>query len=138
MQIQEQEEVARDYYNQLEAELLRIANEQKVELEKKAQEVIKTIPTDYAQMQKDVNNLKEDLVNVNYAVSTTADNYTIASADMESGTIDKTTGVESESNNTIRSKDFIDISNTKSFVFLELLQIFIMLELYIMILLKHF
>ena len=30
---QEQEQVARDYYNQLEAELLRIANEQKTELE---------------------------------------------------------------------------------------------------------
>lgn len=31
---QEQEEVAKDYYNQLEAELLRVANEQKAELEK--------------------------------------------------------------------------------------------------------
>lgn len=60
---QEQEQVARDYYNQLEAELLIVANEQKVELEKKAQEVIKTIPSDYTQMQKDVNNLKEDRVN---------------------------------------------------------------------------
>lgn len=30
---QEQEQVARDYYNQLEAELLRVANEQKTELE---------------------------------------------------------------------------------------------------------
>lgn len=29
---QEQEEVARDYYNQLEAELLRVANEQKAEI----------------------------------------------------------------------------------------------------------
>lgn len=58
---QEQEEVAKDYYNQLEAELLRVANEQKTELEKKAQEVIKTIPSDYTQMQKDVNKLKEDI-----------------------------------------------------------------------------
>lgn len=58
---QEQEEVARDYYNQLEAELLKVANEQKTELEKKAQEVIKTIPSDYTQMQKDVNKLNEDL-----------------------------------------------------------------------------
>lgn len=47
---QEQEEVAKDYYNQLEAEL-----------EKKAQEVIKTIPSDYTQMQKDVDSLKEDI-----------------------------------------------------------------------------
>lgn len=31
---QEQEEVAKDYYNQLEAELLKVANEQKAELEK--------------------------------------------------------------------------------------------------------
>lgn len=60
---QEQEQVARDYYNQLEAELLKVANEQKTELEKKAQEVIKTIPSDYTQMQKDVDNLKEDKVN---------------------------------------------------------------------------
>lgn len=30
---QEQEEVAKDYYNQLEAELLKVANEQKKELE---------------------------------------------------------------------------------------------------------
>lgn len=60
---QEQEEVARDYYNQLEAELLKVANEQKTELEKKAQEVIKTIPSDYTQMQKDVNKLNEDIDN---------------------------------------------------------------------------
>lgn len=58
---QEQEEVAKDYYNQLEAELLKVANEQKTELEKKAQEVIKTIPSDYTQIQKDVNKLNEDL-----------------------------------------------------------------------------
>ena len=59
---QEQEEVARDYYNQLEAELLKVANEQKTEIEKKAQEVIETIPSDYTQMQKDVDSLKEDIV----------------------------------------------------------------------------
>jgi polyhydroxyalkanoate synthesis regulator phasin len=58
---QEQEEVARDYYNQLEAELLKLANEQKAEIEKKAQEALKTIPSDYTQMQKDVNGLKEDI-----------------------------------------------------------------------------
>lgn len=59
---QEQEEVAKDYYNQLEAELLKVANEQKAEIEKKAQEVISTIPSDYTQMQKDVSSLKEDIV----------------------------------------------------------------------------
>ena len=59
---QEQEQVARDYYNQLGAELLRIANEQKTEIEKKAQEVIETIPSDYTQMQKDISNLREDIV----------------------------------------------------------------------------
>lgn len=59
---QEQEQVARDYYNQLEAELLRVANEQKTEIEKKAQEVIETIPSDYTQTQKDISNLKEDIV----------------------------------------------------------------------------
>ena len=59
---QEQEQVARDYYNQLEAELLKVTNEQKTEIEKKAQEVIETIPSDYTQMQKDVDSLKEDIV----------------------------------------------------------------------------
>jgi hypothetical protein len=59
---QEQEQVAKDYYNQLEAELLRVANEQKTEIEKKAQEVIGTIPSDYTQMLKDVSNLKEHKV----------------------------------------------------------------------------
>ena len=58
---QEQEEVAKDYYNQLEAELLKVANEQKTEIEKKAQEVIGTIPSDYTQTLKDVSNLKEEL-----------------------------------------------------------------------------
>lgn len=50
---QEQEKEAYDYYKQLEAEL-----------EKKAQEVIGTIPSDYTQTLKDVNNLKEDAVNL--------------------------------------------------------------------------
>lgn len=54
---QEQEEVAKDYYKQLEAELLRVANEQI----NKVQEVVKTIPSDYTQMQKDVSNLREEL-----------------------------------------------------------------------------
>lgn len=47
---QEQEKEAYDYYKQLEAELLRVANEQKAAIETKAQEVIKTIPNDYTQM----------------------------------------------------------------------------------------
>ena len=47
---QEQEKEAYDYYKQLEAEL-----------EKKAQEVIGTIPSDYTQTLKDVNNLKEEV-----------------------------------------------------------------------------
>lgn len=59
---QEQEEEAYDYYKQLEAELLRVASEQKAELEKKAQEVIGTIPSDYTQTLKDVSNLKEHKV----------------------------------------------------------------------------
>lgn len=57
----EQEKEAYDYYKQLEAELLRVANEQKTEIEKKAQEVIGTIPSDYTQTLKDVNNLKEEV-----------------------------------------------------------------------------
>lgn len=67
---QEQEEVAKDYYNQLEAELLRVANEQKTEIEKKAQEVIGTIPSDYTQTLKDVNDLKEHKVNKTEFMST--------------------------------------------------------------------
>ena len=57
---QEQEQVAKDYYNQLEAELLKVANEQKAEIEKKAQDVIETIPSDYTELTNDVNQLKED------------------------------------------------------------------------------
>lgn len=64
-----------------------------------------------------IDSLKEDLSDVNNSVSTTADAYTMTAVDMESGTIDKITGVDGESNNTIRSKDFFDISSTKSFVF---------------------
>lgn len=64
-----------------------------------------------------VGELKEDLIYANNSVPTTTDVYTMASADMELGTIDKITGVDGESNNTIRSKDFIDISGTKSFSF---------------------
>ena len=75
------------------------------------------IAADAAETGKRISQVKEDLSDVNNSISTTADTYTIAPADMESGTIDKTTGVESESNNTIYSKDFVDISSTKSFVF---------------------
>lgn len=64
-----------------------------------------------------VNELEKVISDVNNSVSTTADAYTITSANMESGTIDKITGVDGEPNNSIRSKDFIDISNTKSFIF---------------------
>lgn len=67
---QEQEQVAKDYYNQLEAELLKVANEQKTEIEKKAQEVIGTIPSDYTQTLKDVSNLKEHKVNKTEFMST--------------------------------------------------------------------
>ena len=58
---QEQEQVAKDYYNQLEAELLKVANEQKAEIEKKAQEVIETIPEDYTVLEETVGELKEDI-----------------------------------------------------------------------------
>lgn len=67
-------------------------------------------------LQSQVDSVKEDLSDVNNSV-TTADSYTIASTDMELGTIDKTTGADGESDNTIRSKDFIDISKTESFIF---------------------
>lgn len=65
-----QEEQARDYLTQLQNELLKVANEQKVAIETKAQEVIKTIPNDYTQMQKDVSKLKEDKVDKTEFVST--------------------------------------------------------------------
>lgn len=60
---QEQEQVAKDYYNQLEAELLRVANEQKTEIEKKAQEVIESIPEDYTVLVENVDELKEEKAN---------------------------------------------------------------------------
>ena len=74
-------------------------------------------PTPGDAVRGQVGSLSADLSDVNNSISTTADAYTMASADMESGTIDKITGVDGESNNTIRSKDFIDISRTKSFSF---------------------
>lgn len=58
-----QEEQARDYLTQLQNELLKIANEQKAAIETKGQEVIKTIPSDYIQMQKDIGSLKQNKVN---------------------------------------------------------------------------
>lgn len=67
---QEQEKEAYDYYKQLEAELLRVANEQKAAIETKAQEVIKTIPNDYTQMQNDVSKLKEHKVDKTEFMST--------------------------------------------------------------------
>lgn len=89
----------------------------KKDLSAYAEEVKKSLPADYTAMTEQVNSLKEDLSDVNNSVSTTADAYTMTAVDMESGTIDKITGVDGESNNTIRSKDFIDISSTKSFSF---------------------
>lgn len=65
-----QEEQARDYLTQLQNELLKVANEQKVAIETKAQEVIKTIPNDYTQMQNDVSKLKEYKVNKTEFMST--------------------------------------------------------------------
>ena len=89
----------------------------KKDLSAYAEEVKKSLPADYTAMTEQVSSLKEDLSDVNNSVSTTADAYTMTAVDMESGTIDKITGVDGESNNTIRSKDFIDISSTKSFSF---------------------
>ena len=74
-------------------------------------------PTPGDAVRGQVGSLSEDLSDVNNSISTTEDFYTMASADMESGTIDKITGVDGESNDTVRSKDFIDISRTKSFSF---------------------
>lgn len=65
---QEQEQVAKDYYNQLEAELLKVANEQKTEIEKKAQEVIETIPEDYTVLEETVGELKEDIGDLNESI----------------------------------------------------------------------
>lgn len=77
----------------------------------------KVVGDKFKEAKAETDSLKEDLSDVNNSISTTADAYTIASAYMESGTIDKITGVDGESNNTIRSKDFVDISSTKSFSF---------------------
>lgn len=94
-----------------------IIERMKEEISAYAEEVKKSLPADYTAMTEQVSSLKEDLSDVNNSVSTTADAYTMTAVDMESGTIDKITGVDGESNNTIRSKDFIDISSTKSFSF---------------------
>ena len=59
---QEQEKEAYDYYKQLEAELLRIANEQKVEIEAKGKKTLESIPEDYTVLERNVDKLNEDLV----------------------------------------------------------------------------
>lgn len=61
-----------------------------------------------------VSSLKGDLVNVEQSVNT-HESYRIYESDMKSGTIDKDTGVESQSSNVIVSNNFIDISKVKSF-----------------------
>ena len=61
------------------------------QIEAKGNKTLESIPKDYTVLEGNVDKLKEDLSDVNNSVSTTADVYTIASADMESGTIDKIT-----------------------------------------------
>lgn len=58
---QEQEEEVRDYYKQLEAELLRVANEQKAEIEANGKKTLESIPEDYTVLERNVDELKEDI-----------------------------------------------------------------------------
>lgn len=68
-------------------------------------------------VQAEFSSLKEDLGNLNEAVSTTKDVYTITSANMERGTIDTESGTDSVSDNSLRSKNYIDVAKTISFVY---------------------
>ena len=61
--------------------------------------------------------LNDNLNFITHSITTTAKVYNVLSENMEIGTIDKS-GVEKESDISIRSKDFIDITNTISFDFL--------------------
>lgn len=74
----------------------------------------KTYPTAGEAVRGQTNSLKEDIVDVEQSVST-HELYRIYASDMKNGTIDKDTGVESESSNVIISNEFIDISKVKSF-----------------------
>lgn len=58
---QEQEKEAHDYYKQLEAELLRVANEQKAEIEANGKKTLESIPEDYTVLGRNVDELKEDI-----------------------------------------------------------------------------
>lgn len=58
---QEQEKEAHDYYKQLEAELLRVANEQKAEIEANGKKTLESIPEDYTVLERNVDELKEDI-----------------------------------------------------------------------------
>lgn len=100
---QEQQYQASDYLEQLKQQLLEYS-----------QEIKDTFPSDYTQMQDDIGSLKGDIVNVEQSVNT-HESYRIYASDMKSGTIDKDTGVESQSSNVIISNEFIDISKVKSF-----------------------
>lgn len=61
---QEQEKEAHDYSKQLEAELLRVANEQKAEIEANGKKTLESIPKDYTVLEGNVDKLKEDLANL--------------------------------------------------------------------------
>ena len=71
--------------------------------------------TDIGSLKTETNSLKEDMANVDNAILSTADICIIVPTDMEQGTIDKETGVAEEHTDSIRSKDFIDISRVKAF-----------------------
>mgnify|MGYP005898206501 CR=1 FL=1 len=58
---QEQEKEAHDYYKQLEAELLRVANEQKAEIEANGKKTLESIPEDYTVLERNVDELKEGI-----------------------------------------------------------------------------
>lgn len=94
-----------------------IIERMKEEISAYAEEVKKSLPADYTAMTEQVSSLKEDLGNLNEAVSTTKDVYTITSANMERGTIDTESGTDSVSDNSLRSKNYIDVAKTISFVY---------------------
>lgn len=82
----------------------------------KSAKIVRNVSETLSDLERENSELKGDLVNVKDSMITHGF-YTLKSSDMVKGTIDKNTGVESNSDNTIKSKEFIDVSKTESIIY---------------------
>lgn len=100
----------------------------KKDLSAYAEEVKKSLPADYTAMTEQVNSLKEDIEDINNVIAVNKTEIKITSSNMESGTIDSSTGEYETSTNSLRSIDFIGLNRVTHFPILEKRQQIIMLD----------